>query len=321
VSLELLRRFEDYLLIERNRSVHTARAYLKDASEYLDYLEKNALSLGDVETTDLRSFFAELTGASIQDGKKRSRLDARSQRRKLAGIRALYSMLVFKGELKDNPALVMKLPRFKRRLPGVIPYSETRRLLEEIPQREGELGRERQLRDRAIVEMLYASGMRISELLSLDVVSPADDLSSLKVLGKGRRERYVVLGPPAERALRAYLEVRHRFRPRSERLFLNQRGEALSDRGVRKNLLLMSRDAGIARRIHPHKFRHSMATDLLNEGADIRIVQELLGHRSLASTQVYTAVTKDRLKDVYRQAHPHGRIDRELPEWNSEPGP
>ena len=307
VSSELLRRFEDYLLIERNRSLHTARAYLKDAAEYLAYLEEHSLTLAHVETTDLRSFFADLTGAVISGGKKKSRLDARSQRRKLAGIRALYAMLVFKGELEENPAMNMKLPRFKRRLPGVIPYAETRQLIEESPRREGELARERQLRDRAIVEMLYASGMRISELLSLDV-SAAADLSNLKVLGKGRRERYVFIGPPAEKALRAYLEVRDRFEPKTSRMFLNQRGEALTDRGVRKNLVTLSRDAGIGRRIHPHKFRHSMATDLLNEGADIRAVQELLGHKSLASTQVYTAVTKDRLKDVYRQAHPHGRI-------------
>lgn len=262
-----------------------------------------------VETADLRSFFADLTGAVISGGKKKSRLDARSQRRKLAGIRALYSMLVFKGELQENPAMSMKLPRFKRRLPGVIPYAETRKLIEDMPRREGDLARERQLRDRAIVEMLYASGMRISELLSLDVVSAADELSNLKVLGKGRRERYVFLGPPAEKALRAYLGVRDRFDPKTGKLFVNQRGEALTDRGVRKNLVVMSRDAGLGRRIHPHKFRHSMATDLLNEGADIRAVQELLGHKSLASTQVYTAVTKDRLKDVYRQAHPHGRLN------------
>lgn len=314
-----LSRFEDYLLIERNRSVHTARAYLKDAAEFLAWLERNSIGLGDVEVSDLRAYFAEITGISLQDGRKKSRLDARSQRRKLAGIRALYSMFVFKGDLKDNPALMMKLPRFKRRLPGVIPYAETRRLLEDSPEREGTLARERQMRDRAIVEMLYASGMRISELLSLDVVSPESDLSSLKVLGKGRRERLIVLGPPAVQALRAYLEVRHRFRPKSDRLFLNQRGDALSDRGVRKNLLMMSRAAGITRRIHPHKFRHSMATDLLNEGADIRAVQELLGHRSLASTQVYTAVTRDRLKDVYRQTHPHGRIDRKLPDWTAQP--
>lgn len=311
VSSALLARFEDYLLIERNRSVHTARAYLKDAAEYLSFLAARGLSLEAVETSDLRSFFAEITGAVIQDGKKKSRLDARSQRRKLAGIRALYSMLVFKGELKDNPALMMKLPRFKRRLPGVIPYAETERLLESVPKREGELARERQIRDRAIVEMLYASGVRISELLSIEAGSLSEDLSSLKVLGKGRRERYIFLGPPAQKALRQYMEVRHRFRPGSERLFLNQRGEALTDRGVRKNLIAMSRAAGISRHIHPHKFRHSMATDLLNEGADIRAVQELLGHRSLASTQVYTAVTKDRLKDVYRQAHPHGKMPSE----------
>ncbi|HNL69659.1 MAG TPA: tyrosine-type recombinase/integrase, partial [Leptospiraceae bacterium] len=146
-----------------------------------------------------------------------------------------------------------------------------------------------------------------SEALSLNVMNESEDLTQLKILGKGRRERIIFLGDSARAALVHYLKVRDQFRPATQKLFVNRDGGPLSDRGVRKIMVELQRASGLQRRVHPHRFRHSMATDLLNEGADIRAVQELLGHRSLASTQVYTGVSKDRLKEVYRRSHPHGR--------------
>ncbi|MCR9141452.1 MAG: tyrosine-type recombinase/integrase [bacterium] len=168
-----------------------------------------------------------------------------------------------------------------------------------------------EVRDRALCEALYSSGMRISELLALTV----DDLSGgrrgvpdqLKILGKGRKERIVFLGEAAREALAAYLEIRGEFKPRTERLFLNHHGRALSDRGARYILREMQRRLGIHRRVSPHKMRHSFATDLLNSGAEIRAVQELLGHSSLSTTQIYTHVSRERLRDTYRDCHPHGR--------------
>ncbi|MCE9596402.1 MAG: tyrosine-type recombinase/integrase [Spirochaetia bacterium] len=306
--MNLLVQFEDYLAIERNRSPHTLRAYLADLREYFLYLEANKLLYDRIQQRELRGFFAEITGAGMRpDGKIRKRkLDARSQRRKLASIRTFYSMLVLRGHLQESPAKDVRPPRIKRKLPGFVPYDEMRRLLEEAKPT-GHLAHERLIRDRAIMEILYSSGMRISELLSLENISANQDLSALRILGKGRRERIVFLGVQAQKALREYLEVRPEFHPVTARLFVNRDGTELSDRGVRKNMVRLERELGLARHLHPHRFRHSMATDLLNEGADIRAVQELLGHKSLASTQIYTGVSKDRLKDVYRQSHPHGR--------------
>lgn len=306
----LLSQFEDYLSIERNRSPHTLRAYLGDLTEFFLYLEDQALLHDHLEARDLRGFFACITGAGMQsDGKVRTRkLDAKSQRRKLASVRTFYSMLVLRGHMEASPAKDVRPPRIKRKLPGFVPYEEMRRLLEEAKPT-GPLAHERLIRDRAIMEMLYSSGMRISELLSLEELSSNGELSALRIVGKGRRERIVYLGIPAQKALREYLAIRSEFRPLTSRLFVNRDGTELSDRGVRKNMVRLERELGLSKHLHPHRFRHSMATDLLNEGADIRAVQELLGHKSLASTQIYTGVSKDRLKEVYRKAHPHGRID------------
>ncbi|MBL8019341.1 MAG: tyrosine-type recombinase/integrase [Leptospirales bacterium] len=309
--MNLLSQFEDYLAIERNRSPNTLRAYLADLSEFFLYLEQQALLYDRIEPRDLRGFFASITGAGMRpDGKIRKRkLDARSQRRKLASIRTFYSMLVLRGHMEASPARDVRPPRIKRKLPGFLPYEEMRRLLEEA-RPAGPLAKERLIRDRAIMEMLYSSGMRISELLSLEELSANQELSALRIMGKGRRERIVYLGIPAQAALREYLAIRPEFHPVTSRLFVNRDGRELSDRGVRKNMVRLERELGLSKHLHPHRFRHSMATDLLNEGADIRAVQELLGHKSLASTQIYTGVSKDRLKEVYRNAHPHGRAVR-----------
>jgi len=308
-SDSLLARFEDYLVIERDRSPHTVRAYLADVSEYLNYLESQKIEYSSVTHQDLRAFFALITGAGMtESGRTRKRrLDARSQRRKLASIRTFYSMFVLRGEMDENPAKEVRSPRVRKKLPGFVPYDEMRRLLETSPV-SGFMAAERAARNRALMEMLYSSGMRIAEVLSIETMSAKSDLSNLRIMGKGRRERIVYLGPQAQTALRAYLEIRASFKPVTTKLFVNRGGKTLSDRGVRKNMLRLERDLGLSRHLHPHRFRHSMATDLLNEGADIRAVQELLGHKSLASTQVYTAVSRERLKDVYRQSHPHGRL-------------
>ena len=305
---EALQLFKDYLIVERDRSQHTVRAYTSDVREFMEFVSRSGIDLFEVEHTDLRAFFAEITGAGMHNGHARKRkLDARSQRRKLASVRTFYSFLVLRDIMSNNPAKEIRSPRMKKKLPGFIPYEEMRTLLEDGPDRQGNLAAERKIRDTALMEILYSSGMRISEALSLDVMNESEDLTQLKILGKGRRERIIFLGDSARAALVRYLKVRDQFRPATQKLFVNRNGGPLSDRGVRKIMVELQRASGLQRRVHPHRFRHSMATDLLNEGADIRAVQELLGHRSLASTQVYTGVSKDRLKEVYRRSHPHGR--------------
>ena len=164
-----------------------------------------------------------------------------------------------------------------------------------------------QIRDRAIYEMLYSTGMRIAELLSISLRDVVKGDSRLKIMGKGRRERIVFMGDEARAALENYISIRSHFKPSTDKLFLNARGRALDPRGVRYRLSLLQKKKGLSVSLHPHKFRHSFATDLLNSGADIRAVQEMLGHKSISSTQIYTGVSRDRLREIHRQCHPHGK--------------
>jgi integrase/recombinase XerC len=266
------------------------------------------------------------------------KLSARSQARKLSSLRGFFEDLGRRGALAENPARELHAPRFFRPLPVVLYPGDLARILpDEDPAstgatRSAELASRRangvdagQLptngpeaatgqapehyvaRDRALCEMLYSSGMRISELLALTVQDVERLPSQLKILGKGRRERVVFLGPEARAALEKYLGMRGAFEPRDERLFLNHHGGALGDRGARFIMKKMQQSLGIRRKLSPHKMRHSFATDLLNAGADIRAVQELLGHSSLSTTQIYTRVSRERLRDIYRECHPHGR--------------
>lgn len=308
-----LTRFHDFLYAERNFSPHTVRAYITDVGEFLKYVDRSKTEIGDLDVKDLRSYFSERTGGGFKadapdqravTGKARGRrLAPRSQARKLASIRAFFRFLERSGIVSVNPASAIPSPRFFRPLPGVLSPDEMNLLLDGP----GEAPEHLAARDRAMIEMLYSSGMRISELLSLKVSDVEGIPSQVVVTGKGNRERIVFLGDAARSILGAYLLLRGRFSPVDDALFLNHRGRALDARGVRHRLKRLQLEQGVSRRVHPHKFRHTFATDLLNSGADIRAVQEMLGHSSLSTTQLYTAVSKDRLREIHRQCHPHGR--------------
>jgi len=304
---EALDKFTTFLRYERNFSEHTVRAYTTDVRELLIFVHERSLSLSSLNLSDLRAFFRERAGISA-NGKSLQgprKISSRSQGRKLASLRSFFHFLVRASLMPENPAVSLPTPRFFKSLPPVLQPLEMERVLlsEESPP--GSLAEALQLRDRAIMEMLYSSGMRISELLSLKTVTGAP--GELKVTGKGGKDRIVFLGQSARTALDNYLRVRSRFKPRSDALFLNRSGGALGDRGVRYRFLDYGRRKGLPRRLTPHKFRHSFATDLLTEGADIRAVQEMLGHASLSTTQIYTAVSRERLQNVYRNCHPHGK--------------
>ena len=324
-NTDFLAKFYTYLFAEKNSSEHTIRAYITDLLEFFVFLEREDVSVLKVKTTFLRSYFTERTGARFRGGvqdqrnitgsKAGRKLNPRSQARKLAVIRSFFKFLRMRDIIPENPAENIPMPRYFRGLPGNIRGSEMDQLLEEgrtpaenvdLPETPSRAAL--RLRDVCIYEMLYTSGMRISELLRLVVADVEDGNDVLRVLGKGDKERIVFLGKEARDAIIAYLDVRAVLVPKTSSLFVNHRGATLNDRGVRYRMREHARRLGLNKNLYPHRFRHSFATDLLNAGADIRTVQEMLGHSSLSTTQSYTRVTKDKLREVYWNCHPSARI-------------
>jgi integrase/recombinase XerC len=304
---KLIHRFLEHLGEERGVSRHTLRAYEGDLLRFLDFLARDFLAKDpaavgpeEVDALAVRSFLAAET---------RRGLGRRSQGRALAAIRSLFRFACREGTLAANPARAVRTPKHPRHLPRHLRPGEVERLIE-APAGEGPLA----LRDRALVELLYAAGLRVGELVALDW--PDIDLAArvLRVVGKGGKERMVPFGRPAADALRAWLAVWEQVRTAEEPapgdgepVFLNRRGGRLGDRSVRTLVDRWTASAGIAAGVHPHTLRHTFATHLLEAGADLRAIQELLGHSSLSTTQKYTHLEVERLLAVYREAHPRAR--------------
>jgi integrase/recombinase XerC len=291
--LDLIDRFLDDLRA-RNLSDHTVAAYRRDLAQFERFLRllkrDEPPNAEDLDARSIRRFVASLSA---------SRFAKRSVQRKLAAVRSFARFLVADGVLAANPTLGLAGPRAERRLPSFLRKKEIDRLFAS-----GSEPTEVELRDRAILELLYGTGIRLSELTGLrkeDV-----DLSSrlVRVLGKGRKERVVPFGRAAAKAIDAYWKARGVRKRRGEALFVNRRGEPLSGRTVQRIVAKRLGQVSEARQLSPHVLRHTFATHMLNAGADLRAVQELLGHASLSSTQIYTHVTTERLKQVYRKSHP-----------------
>ncbi len=278
-----------YLEIERNLSPHSLRAYRQDLEMFHVFLSD--IPLEKVDYRLLRRFLGHLK----QQGYERSTIA-----RRMATLRTYFRFLARERLVPGNPTLGVQSPKLTRKLPSFLDWDELQRLLA-IPD-ESPLG----LRDRALLELLYATGMRVGEIAELDIRRLDWEEAEIRVLGKGNKERMVLMSDNAMRHLRRYLdEARPALRPRStDRLFLNRGGTPLSPRSIHRMLTAHARKAGIAKAISPHTMRHTFATHLLEGGADLRVVQELLGHVSLSTTQIYTHVSQDRLKQVYQQAHP-----------------
>lgn len=281
----------------RGISEATLRAYADDLRQCADFLRRAKLadSWSDVRPAHLRRFLSHLHSEDYA---------RTSIARKLSSLRALYRYLRASDKAEADPTAGITSPRQRRRLPRFLFEADIEKLLS-APDGSTPLG----LRDRAILETLYATGVRVSELVSL-TVSQCERSSELRITGKGDRERIVMLGRPAREAIDAYLEkgrphllARHKGDD-GGRLFLNARGGPLTDRGVRRVVHRHLTRACAQHDIGPHALRHTFATHLLEAGADLRAVQELLGHASLSTTQIYTHVTRRRLREVYDQAHP-----------------
>jgi integrase/recombinase XerC len=280
--------FLEYQGVERGASPHTLRSYAADLSEFTRFLAEEKIAGWEAaDTRVVRAFVARL---------HRRGLAKTTIARKLAAVRSCFRFLARRGALAVNPARQVRGPRLGRRLPSFLPVDETSALLGETgePSLAG-------VRDRALLELLYASGLRVAEGCGLDVDDLDEARRTVRVLGKGDKERVVPVGETALEALGAYLERRGR---RRGPLFLNARGGRLTARSAHRIVRARARAAGIGQRVTPHTLRHSFATHMLGAGADLRLIQELLGHRRLSTTQRYTHVSPEHLMRVYDAAHP-----------------
>ncbi len=280
-----IERFTRYLEIEKNYSAHTVLNYRLDLGDFIKFLGDTQIE--NVDYLLLRKYLALL---------KEKKLKARSMARHLSALRSFFKFLTREGFLKSNPILSVASPKLDKHLPQFLTEEEITRLIESSVAKD-EMG----LRDRAILETFYSTGMRISELVGLSL----DDLDFIggvvKLKGKGKKERIAPIGDKAIFSLRAYLGKRKK---QSNAVFLNKRGTRITDRGVRNIVGKYLRLSGAKQGVSAHTLRHSFATHLLNRGADLRTVQELLGHANLATTQIYTHLTTEKLKSVYDKAHP-----------------
>ncbi len=295
---EQLAKFKDHLTVERNLSVHTVTAYCRDLEQFYAFLRAQAEAVcaddgwAGVDLILVRRYLAQL----------RQRCTPTSTARKLSALKVFFRFLVRQGVLETAPTEALSTPRREQYLPTVLSAEQTARLLDGSPPGRRSL----LLRDLAIFELIYSCGLRVSELTGLDLSALDPDARQLRVIGKGRKERLLPIGRQAVTALRHYLAERPP-NPGQQALFLNQRGGRLTARSVQRSLKRRLRHLGLPADVTPHALRHSFATHLLDAGADLRVIQELLGHSSLSTTQRYTQVSFAHLAEVYDRSHPRSR--------------
>ncbi|MFC0014338.1 MULTISPECIES: tyrosine recombinase XerC [Allobacillus] len=288
--------FEDYMRVEKNTSKLTIQQYVTDIKQFEQFLSAESIDeINRITHVEIRLYLTTLY---------REKLSKKSVSRKLSGLRSFFNYLEKEEVVEQNPFLYVSMPKLDKKIPQFF-YDEE---MEQLFTAEDGMTPISQ-RNRAILEVLYATGIRVTELVGLKIGDVDFTAGLLLVFGKGQKQRYVPFGSFAEMELKKYLnESRPKLQSKSQNesnvVFLNHLGEPITDRGIRYVLNRMLKKAALTSKIHPHKLRHSFATHLLNQGADMRSVQELLGHESLSSTQVYTHVTKDYLKRIYDNAHP-----------------
>jgi len=294
-----------WLRVERGRSANTLAAYRVDLRAYVAWLDERGLAIGEVTEDDLTDYIGHLNSSGRA---------ASSLKRSLVAVRGLHRFLATETEGVADPSARVEVPKVPRGLPKALSETEVERLLDSVVG-DGPLAR----RDDVILEVLYGTGLRISELVGLSLADLDLDAGLLRAFGKGAKERIVPLGRPATRALVSWLGAGGRpdlepdqwaRRGDAEALLLNTRGGRLSRQGAWMVVHRAGERVGLAGRLSPHVLRHSCATHMLDHGADIRTVQELLGHASISTTQVYTLVSTERLVSVYRSAHPRALVEQ-----------
>ncbi|MFC1994936.1 tyrosine recombinase XerC [Chloroflexota bacterium] len=289
---EIFNKYINYLEAERNASPHTIQTYTTALINFSDFLRAREVgSLKEVDRHVMRSYLAHL----MEQGLAKTSIAC-----KQSAVRSFYRYLEREGILPANPVKKTSSPKLDKRLPSFLTIEEARRLVE-VP----DLSKPEGQRDRALLELLYASGLRVSELVNLNLEQVNLITNEIRVWGKGSKERMVIIGKPAAQALNIYLtQGRHQLMGtrKNSALFLNRYGARLLARRVQK--ILEKYGKIIGKKVHPHMLRHTFATHLLDGGADLRVVQELLGHASLSSTQIYTHVTQSQARKIYLSAHP-----------------
>ncbi|MEE9501432.1 MAG: tyrosine recombinase XerC [Candidatus Aminicenantaceae bacterium] len=288
-----LEAFLEYLKHERNASPHTIASYQRDLKQLAVYLKKKNISLKRTDNVVLRGFLATL----YEKRNKKSTVA-----RKLAAIRSFFQFCIRKRWLEDNPAKVVATPKQEKPVPSFLSEEDMEQFLD-IPKTRRPLD----LRDKSILELLYATGSRVSELVGIDLEDINFEERLIRVRGKGKKERLVPFGKIAEQSLELYIRARsliHKGQIDENALFLNYRGDRITSRSVERVVDKYIRFSAMRRKISPHSLRHSFASHLLSRGADLRVIQELLGHESLATTQKYTHLDLKQLIDVYKKSHP-----------------
>ena len=288
---ELLESFIKYLSDERNYSEHTVKAYRGDLENFRDFLLKEEKKIENTDIATINTYVSTLYGKNSPS----------SVERKVSAIRSFFSYLVRKGLATQNPAKLVRTPKKQKHLPVFLSVDEVFNLVDVKDSRKNPL----LVRDRAILELLYSSGLRVSELAGATLADLSMGEAIIRVRGKGNKERIVPVGSKAISALGEYLDIRGTLKPVSKRIFLNSRGGGITTRSVARIIKKYGLVSGISKNVSPHVLRHSFATHLLAGGADLRAIQEMLGHASLSTTQRYTHLSVERIMEVYDKTHPN----------------
>lgn len=294
-------KYLEYLTYQRGYSSNTVDSYRRDIYKFQEYMKKENASFNDVESNLIRNFLLEETLNGISK---------RSSQRRLVAMRRFYEWMLKEGKVKFNPFKIITSPKLDKTLPDFLHQEEIDQLFEEDSKREDFLA----LRDHAILELLYASGLRVSELVSLTLESLNPNQRTIRVKGKGNKERIVPYSIECKKALDKYINecrneiiAKNKIENPTNALFLNSRGEGITTRGVEYILKSIEKKIGMELDLHPHKMRHSFATHLLDEGVDLRVIQEILGHESLETTQVYTHVSTSKMIESYQNFFPRAK--------------
>lgn len=288
---ELLESFIKHLSDERNYSEHTVKAYRGDLENFRDFLLKEEKKIENADVCTINTYVSTLYGKNSPS----------SVERKVSAIRSFFSYLVRKGLAVQNPAKLVRTPKKEKHLPVFLSVDEVFNLVDVKDSEKNPL----RVRDRAILELLYSSGLRVSELAGTTLADLSMGEAIIRVRGKGNKERIVPVGSKALSALGEYLDIRKTLKPASDHIFLNSRGGGITTRSLARIIKKYGLVSGISKNVSPHVLRHSFATHLLAGGADLRAIQEMLGHASLSTTQRYTHLSVERIMEVYDKTHPN----------------
>ncbi len=295
--------FLNYLKFERGSSANTIRSYGADLKRFVKFIKESGLDHRNLERREMRSWVSWLHSQGLSQ---------RSVARNLSSVRSFYRFLKKRGVVKKDPSRLVSYPKLPKPLPKALSVEEVMQVLEEG---------EESLLERAVVELLYSTGLRVSELVSLNLDSVDFSRGELRVLGKGNKERRVLMGSKAAEVLKAYLKERSVIAVKKgvthDALFLSNRGTRLSTTTVRRIINRGTKRVGLGKRVTPHMLRHSFATHMLEGGADLRVIQELLGHSNLSTTQIYTKVALSHLIEEYDKNHPRSGIVQKTKEKDS----